>query len=198
VVTERNVDIGNLVTADGTTGSALFQVSDIHRVRIYVNAPQAFLGELRPGIKATLNVPGQEQTFDAELVSTSNAVVLNSRTGLVELQAENPEGKLWPGAFAEVRFHIPASANTLSIPSTALIFGPQGMQVAAINASNRIELKSVVVGRDLGNRVEVQSGLSITDRLVDNPMESIQSGDEVRLADTKAKSDGAIASEKID
>jgi membrane fusion protein, multidrug efflux system len=198
VVTARNVDIGNLVTADGTSGSALFQVADIHRVRIYVNAPQAFLGELHPGIKATLNVPGQQQTFEAELVSTSNAVVTNSRTGLVELQADNPEGKLWPGAFTEVHFHIPADPNTLSIPSTALIFGSHGMQVAAINSSDRVELKSVVVSRDLGNKVEVQSGLSTADRLVDNPMESIQNGDEVRLADTTTKAAGAVASEKVD
>ena len=189
-MTARNVDIGNLVTADGATGTALFQVADIHRMRIYVNVPQAFLGELHPGIKATLNVPGQQQTFDAELVSTSNALAVNSRTGLVELQADNADGKLWPGAFAEVHFHIPADPNTLSIPSTALIFGSQGMQVATINSGNKVELKSVVLGRDLGNKVEIQSGLTMADRLVDNPMESIENGDEVRLADTNAKAAG--------
>ena len=198
VVTARNVDIGNLVTADGATGSALFQVADIHRMRIYVNVPQAFLGELHPGIKATLNVPGQQQTFDAELVSTSNALAVNSRTGLVELQADNADGKLWPGAFAEVHFHIPADPNTLSIPSTALIFGSQGMQVATINSGKKVELKSVVLGRDLGNKVEIQSGLTMADRLVDNPMESIENGDEVRLADTNAKAAGTVASSKID
>ena len=97
VVTARNVDIGDLVNAGGTSGRALFQVSDIHRMRIYVNVPQAFLGEMKPGIKATLHLPGQKETFEAELVSTSNSVAENSRTGLVELQADNPDGKLWPG-----------------------------------------------------------------------------------------------------
>jgi len=124
--------------------------------------------------------------------------VANSRTGLVELQADNPDGKLWPGAFAEVHFHIPADPNTLSIPSTALIFGSRGMQVATINAGNKVELKSVVLGRDLGNKVEIESGLTMADRLIDNPMESVENGDEVRIADSSRKAAGTVASEKVD
>jgi membrane fusion protein (multidrug efflux system) len=187
VVTARNVDIGDLVNAGGTTGRALFQIADIHRMRIYVNVPQAFLGELAPGIKATLHLPGQKETFEAELVSTSNALAENSRTALIELQADNPEGKLWPGAFAEVHFHIPADPNTLSIPLTALVFGAQGMRVAALDAEDKVALKPVVVGRNLGNRVEIESGLAPSDRLVDSPLESTQTGDAVNIADADAK-----------
>jgi membrane fusion protein, multidrug efflux system len=194
VVTARNVDIGDLVNAGGTTGRALFQVSDIHRMRIYVNVPQAFLGELKPGIKATLHIPGQKETFEAELVSTSNSVVENSRTGLVELQADNPDGKLWPGAFTEVHFHIPSASDTLSIPSTALIFGAHGMRAAAVGADNKVVLKPVTLGRDFGNRVEIQSGLALSDRLIDNPLESTQTGDVVRIgADSKSSAVAAAA-----
>ena len=107
VVTARNVDIGDLLTAGGTTGRALFQISDLHRMRIYVNVPQAFLGDMKPGLKATLTLPGQDRTYDAELVSTSNSLAEGSRTALIELQSDNADGKLWPGAFAEVQFHIP-------------------------------------------------------------------------------------------
>ena len=114
VVTARNVDVGDLVNAGGTTGRALFQVADIHRMRVYVNVPQGFLGELAPGVKATLRLPGLKETFEAELVSTANALVENSRTALVELQADNPDGKLWPGAFAEVHFHIPVESERRS------------------------------------------------------------------------------------
>ena len=99
------------------TGRALFQIADIRRMRIYVNVPQAFLGELAPGIKATLHLPGQKETFEAELVSTSNSLAENSRTALVELQADNPDGKLWPGAFAEVHFHIPADPEHAHRPA---------------------------------------------------------------------------------
>jgi membrane fusion protein (multidrug efflux system) len=196
VVTSRNVDIGDLVSAGGTTGTALFQVADIHRMRIYVNVPQAFLGELKPGVKATLHLPGQNEAFEAELVSTSNSLLENSRTALVELQADNPDGKLWPGAFAEVDFHIPVDSNTLSIPSTALIFGAHGMRVAAVDASNKVALKQVTLGRNLGNRVEIQGGLSLTDRLIDNPLESTQTGDVVRIAFADAKARPVVAAEK--
>ncbi|MEI9925223.1 MAG: efflux RND transporter periplasmic adaptor subunit [Bradyrhizobium sp.] len=102
VVTARNVNIGDLLNAGGTSGRALYQIADIHRMRIFVNVPQAFLGDIKPGVKATLHVPGQQETFEAELTSTSNAVEETSRTALVELQADNPDGKLWPGAFTEV------------------------------------------------------------------------------------------------
>ncbi len=184
VVTARNVDIGDLVNAGGTAGRALFQVADIHRMRIYVNVPQAFLGQLAPGIKATLHLPGQKETFEAELVSTSNALAENSRTALIELQADNPGGKLWPGAFAEVHFHIPADADTLSVPLTALVFGAHGMQVAALDDDDKVVLKPVVLGRNLGNRVEIESGLSLSDRLVDSPLESTQTGDQVTVANS--------------
>jgi membrane fusion protein (multidrug efflux system) len=187
VVTARNVNVGDLLNAGGTSGRALYQVADIHRMRIFVNVPQAFLGDLKPGVKATLHLPGQQETFEAELSSTANALEENSRTALIELQANNPDGKLWPGAFTEVQFHIPADPSTLRIPSTALIFGTNGMRVAAVDANNKVVLKTVRLGRDLGNRVEIQSGLSLTDRLIDNPQESIEAGAIVRIAGSDAK-----------
>ena len=187
VVTVRNVNIGDLLNAGGTSGRALYQLADIHRMRIFVNVPQAFLGDLKPGVKATLHLPGQQETFEAELVSTSNALEENSRTALIELQANNPDGKLWPGAFTEVQFHIPADPNILRIPATALIFGVNGMSVAALDGSNKVVLKPVRLGRDLGNHVEIQSGLSLSDRLIDNPQESIEAGAPVRIAGSDPK-----------
>src|ERR1700733_6362446 len=182
VVTARNVDIGDLVNAGGNTGRALFQVADVHRMRIYVQVPQAFLAELAPGVKATLHLPGEKETFEAQLVSTSNAVTETSRTSLVELQADNPDNKLWPGAFAEVHFHIPADPNTLTVPLTALFFGAKGMEVAALDADDKVTMKPVVVGRNFGNKVQIESGLELADRLVDSPLESTQTGDKVNVA----------------
>ena len=198
IVTARRVDIGDLVNSSSTTGSPLFQVADIHRMRIYVDVPQAFLGEMQPELKATLHIPGQSRTFEAELVSSSHAIAANSRTGLVELQADNSDGKLWPGAFAEVQFHIPADPDVLSVPLTALIFGAHGMQVASVGPDNRVALKPVTIGRDLGNKVEIQSGLTLADRLVDNPLESIQNGDQVRLDDGSKRASRPLASAGVD
>src|ERR1700722_4049892 len=195
VVTVRNVNVGDLLNAGGTTGRALYQVADIHRMRILVNVPQAFLGDLKPAVKATLHLPGQQETFEAELTSTSNALEENSRTALIELQADNPDGKLWPGAFTEVQFHIPSDPSTLRIASTALIFGVNGMRVAAVDVNNKVVLKPVRLGRDLGNRVEIQSGLSLTDRLIDNPQESIEAGAVVRIAGSDLKRPKLAAAE---
>jgi membrane fusion protein, multidrug efflux system len=195
VVTARNVNIGDLLNAGGTTGRALYQVADIHRMRIFVNVPQAFLGEIKPGVRATLHLPGQKETFEAELTSSSNAVEENSRTALIELQADNPDGKLWPGAFTEVQFHIPSDPGTLRIPSTALVFGANGMRVAAVEAGNKVALKPVILGRNLGNDVEIQSGLSLTDRLIDNPQESIEAGATVRIAGPEGKTPKLAAAE---
>src|ERR1700722_7270581 len=198
VVTARNVDIGDLVSAGGTSGRALFQVADIHRMRVYVNVPQAFLGQIKPSVKATLRLPGQKETFEAELSSTSNALTENSRTALIELQADNPDGKMWPGAFTEVQFHFPSDLNTLRIPATALVFGPQGMRVAAVDADNKVALRPVTLGRNLGNRVEIESGLSLSDRLIDNPAESTETGEVVRIAGEEAKFPTLAASEKAE
>lgn len=181
VVTSRTVDIGDLLTAGGTSGKPLFRVSDIHRVRAYVHVPQAFLAAMKPGLKATLHVPGYENPFTAEVTTTSNAVAEDSRKGLVELQADNPDGKLWPGAFTEVHFHLPTNADTLRVPATALMFNRSGMMVAEVE-DHRVRLKPVTLGRNLGNEVEIRSGVTPDERLVDNPQEYLATGDVVRIA----------------
>ena len=198
VVTARNVNIGDLVNAGGTTGRALFQIADLHRMRIYVNVPQAFLGEIKGGLKATLHLPGDKDTVEAQLASTSNALAESSRTALVELQADNPDGKLWPGAFTEVQFHIPSDPNILRIPTTALIFGAHGTQVAAVGDKDKVTIKPVTLGRDIGDHVEVESGVSLSDRLVDNPLESIETGQVVQVATAASKDVDVATSRRAD
>ncbi len=182
VVTQRNVDVGDLVTANGTAGKPLFQVSDIRRVRIYVDVSQAFLGGMKAGVKATLTLPGKTGTFEAAISSTANALGESSRTALVELQADNADDKLWPGAFAEVAFHIPAQPGTLVVPATALVFGRSGMEVAAVDKDRVVTLRPVTVGRNLGTAVEIVKGIAPTDELIDNPLETTVSGEKVRIA----------------
>lgn len=182
IVTARSLDIGDLVEAGSKAGKALFQVSDLHVMRIYVNVPQAFLGDMKDGLKAALQLPGIDEQFEAKLLTTSNAVSEQSRTALVQLLADNPDGRLWPGAFTMVHFHIPSDPNILRIPATALIFGPQGMQVAKVESQNKVVLNKVELGRNLGNEVEIVLGVSSSDRIIDSPQETIASGDRVRIA----------------
>ncbi|MGH1574690.1 efflux RND transporter periplasmic adaptor subunit [Methylobacterium sp. P31] len=182
VLTARAVDIGDLLTAGGTSGRPLFRVSDIHRMRVFVNVPQGFLAVMKPGLKASLHVPGLETSFTAEVTSTANAVAEDSRQGLVELQADNPDGALWPGAFVEVQFHIPSNPDTLRIPATALLFNKNGTQVAEVQQDHRVALHPVKLGRNLGNDVEIRSGVTLDQRLIDSPQEFINAGDVVQIA----------------
>jgi RND family efflux transporter MFP subunit len=183
IVTARRTDIGDLVSA-GSAGSALFQISDVHKVRIYVQVPQAFAGKMQPGLKATLSVPQYpDETFHAVLVTTANAFDEASRTVQVELQADNGDDKLWPGTFTEVSFQLPAAAHVLRVPATALVLDANGVRVALLGPDGRVVFRSIKLGRDLGDQAEVLSGLSPADRLIDSPPEWLSEGDAVRVAD---------------
>jgi RND family efflux transporter MFP subunit len=182
IVTARNTDIGALINS-GSAGQALFEVSDLHRVRIYVQVPQAFTADLRPGLKATFEMPQYPgQKFDATLVATSNAMNETSRSMLVELQADNPDGKLFGGTYCRVDFQIPGDPNMVRLPATALIPVNRGAQVAVLGDGNKVVLKSIQLGRDFGDTVEVTAGLAPQDRVIDSPPETLQTGDTVQMA----------------
>ena len=183
VVTQRNTDIGALINAGSTAGQQLFEVSDLRRVRIYVQVPQAFSADLDPGVKATFEMPQYPgRKFDATLVTTSKAMNATSRSVLVELQADNPDGKLLGGAYCRVDFQIPGDPNMVRLPATALIPVNRGSQVAILGAGNKVVLKSVQLGRDFGDSVEVTAGLTPQDRVIDSPPETLRTGDTVELA----------------
>jgi RND family efflux transporter MFP subunit len=184
VVTARNTDIGALINA-GTAGQALFEVSDLHKVRLYVQVPQAFSGQLHAGLKASFEMPQYPgQQFDAVVVTTSHAMDANSRSMLVELQADNAEGKYFAGAYCQVHFQLPNDPNVVRVPATALVPGNQGMEVAVLGANNSVLLKPIRLGRDFGDSVEVVAGLSSADRVIDSPPETLQNGDPVQLTTT--------------
>src|SRR4030088_1727737 len=182
VVTARNVQIGMLINSGGS-GQPLFEVSDLHRVRIFVQVPQSFTAGLVPGMKATFEMPQYPGVqFDATLSHTSKAMNANSHSMQVELQADNAAGKLFGGSYCNVHFEVPIDANLVKIPSTALITGNQGTQVATLDGNDKVVLKSVRLGRDLGDSVEVVAGLSPSDRIINSPPETLVAGDAVRVA----------------
>src|SRR4030088_1104561 len=181
-VTARNVEIGMLINSGGS-GQPLFEVSDLHRVRIFVQVPQSFTAGLVPGMKATFEMPQYPGVqFDATRSHTSKAMNANSHSMQVELQADNAAGKLFGGSYCNVHFEVPIDANLVKIPSTALITGNQGTQVATLDGNDKVVLKSVRLGRDLGDSVEVVAGLSPSDRIINSPPETLVAGDAVRVA----------------
>src|SRR3979411_1846297 len=193
VVTARNVELGMLINSGGS-GQPLFEVSDLHRVRIFVQVPQSFSAGLAPGVKATFEMPQYPGVqFDATLTHTSKAMNASSRSMQVELQADNAAGKFFGGSYCNVHFEVPIDANLVKIPSTALITGNQGTQVATLDSNDKVVLKSVRLGRDLGDSVEVVAGLSPSDRIINSPPETLASGDAVRVAGATSQVAGPVS-----
>jgi RND family efflux transporter MFP subunit len=195
VVTARNTDVGALVNAGagGTAGSELFVVSDLRRLRVYVQVPQRQVAEIRPGSKARLSVPERPgRSYDARVQSLSQAISAGSGTMLVQLAVDNPRGELLPGAFANVQFDQAASAgNAVTVPPGALIMGRNGVQIATLDASNHVRLRKVAIARDLGNAVELGDGVTRADRIIDSPPDGIADGDVVRVAEARPAAEPA-------
>jgi RND family efflux transporter MFP subunit len=184
VVTARETDIGALINA-GSDGTAreLFSVADIHRVRIYVKVPQRLTGNIHPGLTAELRLPQYPgKVFTAKATTTTHSVNTLSRTLLVELQTDNPDGVLQPGTYVEAELNLPSDPNTVLIPSSAILFRQHGLEAAVVGDTNKITLKKISLGRNRGVQVEVTDGLMPTDRVVDSPPDSLGSGDLVRVA----------------
>jgi RND family efflux transporter MFP subunit len=197
VVTARRTDIGALVNAGSGPTPELFTVADIHKMRVYVRIPQQYIPRIREGMDAVLTLPGHpEETFPAKLMTTANAVSPESRTLLVELWADNPDGKLQPGTYANVDFKLPPPPSSFRIPVSALIFQQNGLQVAVLDQEHhRAILRDVKVGLDLGKDVDIIAGLKEGDIVINSPPDSLSNGDLVRVAGENEKK-GAPAAKK--
>ena len=187
VVTARETDIGALINAGSGTGGGsgpeLFRVADLHKMRIYVQVPQQLSAGIQQGLSAEVHLPQYpEKTFKADVATTSNAINMSARTLLVELHAENLDGQLQPGAYAQVSFEVPGNPHVVRIPTSALLFREHGLEVPTVGPGNRVELKPVTLGRNLGTEVEVLNGLELSDRVINSPPDSLANGEEVRIA----------------
>jgi RND family efflux transporter MFP subunit len=198
VVTARETDIGALINA-GSDGTAreLFSVADIHKVRVYVKVPQRLTANVHRGLTAELRLPQYPgKVFTAKATTTSRSVNTSSRTLLVELEADNPDGLLQPGTYVEAQLNLPSDPNTLLIPSSAILFRQHGLEAAVVGDDDKVTLKRISLGRNRGSQVEVTDGLTPSDRVVDSPPDSLGSDDIVRIACRRAPSNLPNRSEK--
>jgi RND family efflux transporter MFP subunit len=180
VVTERKVEKGDLVTADGGGGRNLFTVAQARTLRIQVNVPQSYAVDLMPGQTAEILVrerPGGK--FTGKVARTAQALDSASRTLLVEVQVDNSSGQLLPGMYAQVKFSIPRSAPVVIIPADALIANAQGTRVAVVDGANRVHFRNVQVGRDFGTQVEVLSGLNEHEAVASNAPDTLVEGQQI-------------------
>ncbi|ALK97504.1 RND transporter MFP subunit [Massilia sp. WF1] len=190
VVTARNTDVGALVNAgaSGASGSELFVVSDLRRLRVYVQVPQRQVAQIHPGSTAHVSVPERPGSrYEARVQSLAQAINAGSGTMLVQLAVENPKGELLPGAFATVQFDQAAPVgNAVAIPPAALIMGRNGAQVATLDAGNRVRIRKVTIARDYGNVIELGEGVTRADRIIDSPPDGLADGDQVKVAQAAA------------
>lgn len=183
IVTARNIDNGNLVSA-GNAGQTqpLFRIAQTDTLRIYVNVPQTQSRSITPGQSAAVSVREiPDKTFNAKVVRTAGAIDPASRTLLTELQLPNADGQLFPGMYAEVKFALPHDEHTLLVPGNAVTVRSDGPNVLVIDAKNTIRTRAVKLGRDLGDKVEIASGLDPAESLVANPTDALRDGAEVKV-----------------
>ncbi|MDF0545277.1 efflux RND transporter periplasmic adaptor subunit [Sphingobium sp. H39-3-25] len=183
VVTSRSAQIGALVVSGNAAAQPLFTVSDVHRMRIYVRVPQGYSAQVKPGIAATLTLPEYPgRSFAATTTRSAGAVDAQSGAVLVELQADNADGALKPGAFSQVSFNVGAGkGNSLSLPGSAILYGNDGPTVAIVGGDGRVTIKPVSIARDEGSTVILSGGIPAGARVIDTPPDAIRTGDKVNV-----------------
>ena len=182
LVTARTTDVGALINAGGG-GPPLFVVSETSKLRVYVGVPQSYVPNIPVGTKAQIVVPEYPgRTFPATVEASAQSVDIASGTTRIQLVVDNSNDELMTGDFTNVTFDLPHPEIAINVPASALIFNQQGLQVATVGSNGRIVLKQVTISRDLGNEVELGSGIAADDRVVANPPDGIATGDQVRIA----------------
>jgi membrane fusion protein, multidrug efflux system len=183
VVTARDTDVGALINAGGGTGPAMFVVSDISRLRVYVNVPQSYVPAIKIGANAVISMPEYpNRTFAATVEASSQSVDVASGTTRMQLGLDNAQGELMPGGYANVKLSLQRDAVPLHIPASALIFNQSGLRVATVGPDERVKFKTVTIARDLGRDIELASGLTPDDRIIIAPPDGLADGDQVRVA----------------
>jgi membrane fusion protein, multidrug efflux system len=181
VITRRSIDIGALINAGSTSQTKeLFNLAQVDPLRVYVSLPQTDAVSIRAGMPAYIELseyPGQK--FSGTVARTADAIDPATRTMLTEVDIPNHDGKLLPGAYAQVHFAVPVQTSRISVPINALLFRPEGPRVAVVGPDQKVHLAPIIIGRDFGNKVEILNGLRATDQIVVNPADSLEEGQQV-------------------
>lgn len=188
IITGRNTDYGALINAgNGGPAQELFHIAAIKKLRVFVSVPQAYTRSAAAGIPADLTLaefPGRR--FRGQLVRTAEAMDAGTRTLLAEVDLDNPTGELRPGAYAEVHLTLPASARSVIIPVSAILFRQEGLRIGVVRSGNKAQLMPVVLGKDYGTEVEVVSGITPDDQVIMDPPDSLITGTVVRVVPANA------------
>ncbi len=197
IVTARNIDNGNLVAAGSGQTAPLFRLAQTDTLRIYVTVPQTQARSIVAGQNATVSLREiPDKTFSAKVVRTAGAIDPASRTLLTELQVPNDSGELFPGMYAEVKFALTQDRQTLLVPGNAVMIRSDGPKILVVDAKNVIHARAIKLGRDLGDKVEILSGVDAAEPVVANPTDALRDGAEVKIQTQPSKKSDQQASAK--
>jgi membrane fusion protein, multidrug efflux system len=192
VLTRRNVDPGALINAGAqAAGRELFDMARVDPLRVFTSVPQAYAPFIKVGAKTSITLqefPGEK--FTATIARTADAIDVNTRTLLTEVDVPNKDGRLLPGSFGEVHFAVGVNVNKVTVPVNAMLFRAQGAQVAVVNPNNKVELRQINIGRDYGTTLEILGGVEANERVVINPPDSLENGAQVNVAQAPAQAAG--------
>jgi RND family efflux transporter MFP subunit len=190
VVTQRNVDVGDLIDAGSGASRALFAMAQSDPLRVYVQLPQAYAQNVKQGqdvIVTQAELPGQQ--FHGSIANISGAIDVPTRSLQIEVRLPNPDNKLRPGAYVQVS--LPAAVRApLLVPGNTLLFRSEGPRVAVVDGNGNVNLRKIVIAQDLGQSLEIESGIESTDKIIINPSDSIADGDRVLIAPPKPAKKG--------
>ncbi|MFL9920074.1 efflux RND transporter periplasmic adaptor subunit [Paraburkholderia fungorum] len=191
VVTQRNVDVGDLIDAGSGTSRALFALAQSDPLRVYVQLPQAYAQNVSVGQQVVVTQAElPDQQFHGTITHISGAIDVPTRSLQVEVTLPNPDNKLRPGAYVQVA--VPAVAHArLMVPGNALLFRAEGPRVAVVDANGNVVLHKIVIARDLGQSLEIESGIEANDKVIINPSDSIADGDHVQITQPQKNGKGA-------
>jgi RND family efflux transporter MFP subunit len=182
VITQRNIDVGSLIAADATAGTAMFAMTHSDVIRVWVYVPQDDAFGVKPGITAVVRVPAMPNlTFHGKVTRIADALQPGTRTLLTEVDVPNPQGALQPGVYCTVELEIPRAAPALMVPASAIIFNQNGMQVAVVE-NHIARLHKIAVTADYGTEVEVNAGVQDGDQVILQPPVNLADGDKVQIA----------------
>ena len=183
VITVRNTDVGDLIQGDNTTPKELFHLAAIDKLRVYIAVPEVYATAVKPGETLTLTLDAfPKEKFTGTVVRDSNSIDLTSRTLKVEVDVDNPTGRLLPGAYAFVHLKVPSASGAVTIPTNALLFRGEGLRVAVVR-DGQAKLVPIAIGRDYGSNVEVVTGLTTEDAVIVDPSDSVTDGTPVKIAE---------------
>lgn len=182
-VTVRNVDSGDLIVAAGS--KEIFHLAQTKKLRVFVQVPQGMARSISIGQSAEVTLPELSgRAFPAKVIRTAGVIATDSRTLLVECEVDNPKEEILAGSYAQVRFTEAKMQTALTLPSSTLLFRPEGPQIGVVLPDGKVELRGVKLGRDFGQAIEMVAGVSPQDRVIVNPAESVVSGAMVAIAET--------------